>query len=282
MDEDDSDGSPRRGPVQPVEVSRIAANVPFVVRTVLGTAVLGVGINLIGVAIVTAVIAAMNTTASAHQLRVVLTTTGVMVLFSVIVGVSLGAILQRRTLRWLLRGEPPLPDDAARALRMPRDMAVLAAALWIFGGAVISTSALLVGEDAQTVSGISGGIVLAALASAGITYLVIGRVNQPVARLALAASPPKEAPFFGVGWRLLLIWVLTSGMPVVGLVLVLTAPRGKTNVLAVGVVVAVTALVVGGYATSLSARSIGTPLRGMVDALHRVGHGNLDVEVQVE
>ncbi|HKC28563.1 MAG TPA: adenylate/guanylate cyclase domain-containing protein, partial [Jatrophihabitans sp.] len=249
---------------------------------VLGTAVLGVGINLIGVAIVTAVIAAMNTTASAHQLRVVLTTTGVMVLFSVIVGVSLGAILQRRTLRWLLRGEPPLPDDAARALRMPRDMAVLAAALWIFGGAVISTSALLVGEDAQTVSGISGGIVLAALASAGITYLVIGRVNQPVARLALAASPPKEAPFFGVGWRLLLIWVLTSGMPVVGLVLVLTAPRGKTNVLAVGVVVAVTALVVGGYATSLSARSIGTPLRGMVDALHRVGHGNLDVEVQVE
>jgi adenylate cyclase len=241
-----------------------------------------VGVNVIGVVIVSVIIAAMNTTASGHHLRALLTTTVIMVVFSMIVGVSLGAVLQRRTLRWLLRGEAPAPDDAARALRMPRDMAVLAAALWIFGGAVISTSALLVGEDGQTVSGISGGIVLAALASAGITYLLIGRVNQPVARLALAASPPKEAPILGVGWRLLLIWVLTSGMPVIGLVLVLTAPRGKTNVLPVGVVVAVLALVVGGYATTLSARSIGAPLRGMVDALHRVGQGNLDVAVQVE
>jgi len=63
---------------------------------------------------------------------------------------------------------------------------------------------------------------------------------------------------------------------------VLTAPRDKTNILAVGVGVAVVALVVGGYATLLSAKSIGTPLRGMVDALHRVGQGNLDVAVQIE
>ncbi len=267
---------------KPVEVARIAANLPFVVRTAIGTAVLGVGVNVIGVIIVTAIVAAMNTTATDHQLHVVLTTTAIVVAFSVVVGVTIAALLQRRTLRWLLRGEQPAIEDANRALRWPRDMALIAAVLWILGGAVISTVAALAGQDAATVSGISGGIVLAALSSAGITYLLIGRVNQPVARLALASCPPRSAPAFGVGWRLLLIWVLTSGTPIVGLVLVLTAPRGKTNVLAVGVGVAVVALVLGGYSTVLSARAIGAPMRAMVDALHRVGQGNLDVAVPIE
>ena len=273
---------PVSGPIRPVEVSQIAANVPFVLRTVVGTAVLGILVNVVGVIIVTLTVAAMNTTATAHQLRVVLTTTAGMVVFSMIAGVSAGAILQRRTLRWLLRGEQPSAEDARRALRMPRDLAILAGILWAVGGTVISSAAALVGQDAETIAGISGGIVIAALSSAGITYLVISRVNAPVARLALAASPPRTAPVFGVGWRLSLIWLMTSGTPIVGLVLVLTAPRSKTNILAVGVGVAIVAIVVGGYSTLLSARAIGSPLRGMVEALHRVGEGNLDVAVQIE
>ena len=273
---------PIAGPIRPVEVSQIAANVPFVLRTVVGTAVLGILVNVVGVIIVTLTVAAMNTTATAHQLRVVLTTTVCMVVFSMIAGVSAGAILQRRTLRWLLRGEQPSAEDARRALRMPRDLAILAGILWAVGGTVISSAAALVGQDGATIAGISGGIVIAALSSAGITYLVISRVNAPVARLALAASPPRTAPVFGVGWRLSLIWLMTSGTPIVGLVLVLTAPRSKTNILAVGVGVAIVAIVVGGYSTLLSARAIGSPLRGMVEALHRVGEGNLDVAVQIE
>jgi adenylate cyclase len=266
----------------PTDVSQVAANLPLVVRTVGGMAVLGIGVNVIGVVVVTSVIAAMNARASEHQLNVLLTVTGVVLGFSVVVGVVTATLIQRRTLHWMLRGEAPSAKDARRALRMPRDLAVIAAVLWILGGAVIAGAAAAVGEDAQTVSGICGGIVLAALASAGITFVVTGRYSQPVARLALAACPPQEAPVFGVRWRLLLIWVLTSGMPVVGLVLVLTAPRNKTHVLAVGVSVCVVTLVVGGLATALSARAIGEPLRGMVDALHRVAGGDLQVRSEVE
>ena len=266
----------------PIDVGQIAANLPFVARTVGGMAVVGVGVNVIGVIVVTAVIGAMNAHANEHQLRVVLTVTGIMLVTSVLTGVVAATLVQRRTLRWLLRGEVPSADDAQRALRMPRDMSYIAVILWLVGGVIIAAAAAAVGVDAQTVTGIGGGIVLAALASAGVTYLVTGRFSQPITRLALAACPPKEAPVFGVGWRMLLIWVLTSGTPIVGLVLVLTAPRGKTHVLAVGVVVAVVTLVVGGYATALSARAIGQPLRGMVDALHRVGQGDLDVSVDIE
>jgi adenylate cyclase len=260
----------------------MAANVPFVVRTIVGTAALGIGVNIIGVLIVTGVVGAMNATATDHQLRVVLTATVAMVLFAVLTGVTVAAVVQRRTLRWLLRGERPSETDARRALRMPRDMAFISVGLWLLGGLVISVVAAAVEVNGETISGITGGIVLAALGSAGITYLLIGRVNQPVARLALAACPPTTAPVFGVRWRLLLIWLLTSGTPIVGLVLILTAPRGKSHVLTVGVVVALITLALGGFSTALAARSIGAPLRTMVNALHKVGEGNLDVAVQIE
>jgi adenylate cyclase len=110
----------------------------------------------------------------------------------------------------------------------------------------------------------------------------VGRVNRPVARLALAACPPASVPVFGVRWQLLLIWVLTSGTPILGLVLVLTAPRGKTHIVGASVIVAVVTLVLGGYSTALAANAIGAPLRNMVDALHRVGRGDLDVAVPIE
>ncbi len=87
---------------------------------------------------------------------------------------------------------------------------------------------------------------------------------------------------FGVRWRLLLIWVLTTGTPIVGLVLVLTAPRGKTHVVGVSIVVAVVTLLLGGYSTALAAKAIGNPLCSMVEALHRVEEGDLDVTVPIE
>jgi adenylate cyclase len=267
---------------RPADVSQIAANLPFVLRTVLGIAALGIGVNVIGVAVVSAIVAAMNGTATGHQLHVVLTVTIVMVVFSVLAGVTAATLVQRRTVRWLLRGEIPSADDARRALRMPLDMAVIATVLWLVGGVVIGVAAAAVGEDAQTVVGICGGIVLAALASAGITYLLMRRVNQPVARIALSACPPTEAPAFGVRWRLLVIWLLTTGTPIIGLLLVLTAPRGKTHILAAGIVVAVVTLLVGGFSTALAARTIGAPLRSIVDALRRVGDGDLDVQVEIE
>jgi len=266
----------------PVDAAQLAQNLPFVLRTFLGTAVLGIGVNVVGVIIVAVVVVAMNTTATSHQLRVVGAAVAIMVVFSAVAGVTIGATRQRRTLRWLLRGECPSAADARRALHAPRDMAVIAVCLWLLGGIVIGSTAAAVGEDAQTVSGICGGIVLAAFGSAGITYLVTARVHQPIARLALTAWPPESAPVFGVRRQLLLIWVLTTGTPVLGLVLVLTAPRGKTHVLAVGVVVAVVTLVLGGLSTALAARSIGAPLRSMVAALHRVGQGDLDAQVEIE
>jgi adenylate cyclase len=146
----------------------------------------------------------------------------------------------------------------------------------------ISIVSVGVGQHGDTILGISGGIAIAGLATAGITYLLVGRVSQPVARLALASCPPETAPVFGVRWRLFTIWLLTTGAPVVGIVLILSAPKGQQNVRGASIVVAVVAIVIGGSATLLTARAIGAPLRGMVEALSSVGQGDLDVTVAIE
>lgn len=266
----------------PTDISLIAANLPFVLRTFLGLAVLGIGLNVIGVLAVALLVSATNATATDHQLTVMLLTAGILTAASVVVGVGLATVVQRRTLRWLLRGERPDAADARRALRMPLDLGIITAAQWTFGAAVIGIVASVVGEDAQSVTGIVGGIVLSGFVSAGFMYLVMGRFNQPVARIALAAAPPHEAPMFGLRWRLLLNWLLTSALPLVGLALVLTAPPGKTHTIGVSVGVVVIAIVLGGLSTALIARAIGTPLRGVVDALNTVGQGDLAVDLELD
>ena len=264
-----------------LDVADIAANLPFVLRTLVGISVLAVGANVTGVIVLAVLVAAINSRVTVHQQHVILAVAAALLVSTVILGVSAATFVQRRTLRWLLRGDRPDQRDARRALRMPRDMAVIAAILWTFGAAVIAVTTAVVGLPAANVVAITGGVVVAGLSSAGVTYLLVERVSDPVAKLALESSPPRSAPLLGVRWRLLLIWLLTSALPILGLILVFTAPPGKTHVIGVSIVVCIIALVLGALSTALTARTIGAPLRGLVNALERVGHGDLDVRTPI-
>ncbi len=273
-----SDDAPRA----PTDIASVAANVPFVVRTFVGFAVLTVLLNVIGVLVIAGLLAAINATATASQITALLTAAVVLTVVSTGIGVGLGALTQRRTLRWLLRGETPGPDDARQALRLPFDLATITVTLWGFSSLVIGIVAGAVGEPVRVVLGIVGGILLSGLVSGGFIYLVVGRVNRKIVRLALAAHPPREAPVFGVRRRLLINWLLTTALPLVGLALVLAAPADRAHIIGVAVVVVGIALLVGGVSTALIARAIGTPLREVVEALRQVGDGRLDVAVTLD
>ena len=275
--------TPRVTPAEgTLEVERVAANLPFVLRTLVGITVLAVGANVIGVIVMTLIIGGINSDISSHQFRVIITTAAVLLVGSVLVGTSAAVLVQRRTMRWLLRGDPPEVQDAQRALRMPRDMAIIAVTLWTIGAVVIAAVTALVGIPAATIVPVTGSIVLAALSSGAVTYLIVGRVSHPVARLALEACPPQQAPVFGVRWRLSLVWALTSGLPVVGLVLVFTAPGGADHLVAVSILVSTVAIVVGGLSTTLAARAIGKPLKILAGAFTKVADGDLDIRVAIE
>lgn len=272
----------RRTDGERLDVSQVAANLPFVLRTLVGISALAIGANVFGTIVLGLLIAAINSRVTVHQQHVILAVVLVLLASTVVLGITAATLVQRRTLRWLLRGDRPDDRDARRALRMPRDMAVIAAILWGLGAVVIAVTTAIVGLKASTVVAITNGIVLAGLTSAGVTYLLVERVSHPVAKLALESSPPASAPVLGVRWRLLFVWVLTSALPILGLILVFTAPSGKTHVVGVGIVVCLVALLIGALSTSLAARAIGAPLRTLVDALERVGHGDLQVRTPIE
>jgi adenylate cyclase len=79
----------------------------------------------------------------------------------------------------------------------------------------------------------------------------------------------------------MLVWAFSSGTPIVGLLLILTAPAPRGVVISTAIAGTVLALAVGSFATYLSARTIGTPLREVLTTLDRVGQGDLDVAVTV-
>lgn len=267
---------------KPIEIAQIAANLGFVMRTTLGLAVLAIGANVAASVIVGGIIATVNPQLDNHQRHVIEGVGALFVVVAAVVGTVLGAIVQRRTLRWLLRGETPTESEAHRALGMPRDLGVIALVLWLVGGVVVSSTVGTVGGTARTAVAIFGGLVVTGMVAAGLTYLLADRVSRPVARLVLETWPPRTAPLFDLRWRFLLVWALTSGTPILGIVLVLTGPGTDTQVIGTAVTAGLLAFGVGAFATFLAARSIGVPLRALVSVLGRVGEGDLDVSVTVE
>ncbi|HEX7716938.1 MAG TPA: adenylate/guanylate cyclase domain-containing protein, partial [Marmoricola sp.] len=99
-------------------------------------------------------------------------------------------------------------------------------------------------------------------------------------------EPPKPGAGAGVGDRAVFIWALTSGVPLLGLVLLIGfAPAtGATlhRIAVSGVVVGAIVLVSGTIAMVLFARSIGEPLCDLSEALAQVETGDLDVAVAVD
>jgi adenylate cyclase len=83
--------------------------------------------------------------------------------------------------------------------------------------------------------------------------------------------------------RLLLGWGLTSGVPLIGVLLLFLDPTDPDGPATAAVVILVAvALLVGGLATVLTARSVGEPLRELRVAVEQVGGGDYDARVPVD
>jgi class 3 adenylate cyclase len=121
------------------------------------------------------------------------------------------------------------------------------------------------------------------MATAGVTYLLVARAARGVTAIALAAHPPVGTLTLGVRPRLLLTWGLSSGVPMLGVVLLFVDPSNPGGPGPGAVVfLVIVALLVGGLATLLTARAVGQPLRELRQAVQRIGQGNYDVRVVVD
>src|SRR5205807_1379652 len=100
--------------------------------------------------------------------------------------------------------------------------------------------------------------------------------------IALASYPRGQRFVFSVRNRLLLNWLFTTGIPLLGIILILASPRGQSHTRGAGVALAVVAIGVGVLSNAIAAKAIGEPLRELAEVVRRVGDGDLEMAVVVD
>ncbi|BBX00163.1 adenylate/guanylate cyclase domain-containing protein [Mycolicibacterium moriokaense] len=195
-------------------------------------------------------------------------------------------------IRWqrrdtLLTETDPAVTELARvrALKMPYYRTMINVANWLLGSVVFIVASWPVASKSAPVVFVASG--LGATATAIIGYLQSERVLRPVAVAALRGGVPENFRAPGVIQRQVMTWVLSTGVPILAIVLalvaskfeVLTAPADKltTPIL----LLAIAALVIGLFGTVLVAMSIADPLRQLRWALGEVQRGNYNAHMQI-
>jgi adenylate cyclase len=223
-------------------------------------------------------------------LNLAIFTISVIVVFSAGFAVNLKLLVP--VFRWQRRDNRPVEADPAatelarsRALRMPFYRTMISLASWGIGGVVFIVASWSVARNAAPVVAVAP--ALGATATAIIGYLQSERVLRPVAVAALRSGVPENVKAPGVILRQMLTWVLSSGVPLLAIVLAVvadkvallhTAPEKLFNPI---LLLALAALVIGLVSTWLVAMSIADPLRQLRWALSEVQRGNYNAHMQI-
>src|SRR5215207_7510768 len=239
--------------------------------------------NLVGVAtVISLLIGVDDGSGDAGRVPVLLTAAGYLVV-AFPAGTLIGLRSQRVTNRWLMAGRRPTSEEAAHALRLPVEIAVIAGVIWLLAAVLVGGVSAVVFPDPLVGLRVAVATLLGGLATAGVTYLLVARAARAVTAIALAAHPPSGRLTLGVRPRLLLTWGLTSAVPMTGVFLLFLDPSNPGGPGPAAVVfLVVVALLVGGLATLLTARAVGQPLRDLREAVRRVGEGDYEVRVEVD
>ncbi|MFF0147628.1 adenylate cyclase [Amycolatopsis sulphurea] len=262
---------------------KTAGRFRLVLRTSLGFAALGVGSSVAGAGVVALLLLLQGLPADVGSNGWILgATAGGVVAVSLLIGTLWTAYLQRRTVVWFTRGQPPGKDEARRALRLPVDMAVVSGTLWLLGALALGVLAGVLGS-LRDAAGIALTIGLGGLTTVGLTYLAAEWVARPVMTMALDVLPLRGSLPVTVLTRLIVTWALACGVPLIGVLLVATPPDlSQTDPTPSLVVLSVTGLVTGALGVALLARAVASPLHRLRVALDRIARGITDVRVDVD
>ena len=187
-------------------------------------------------------------------------------------------------LRWFTTGDQPAPRDRFFVRALLRRQAALLTAIWVVSGIVLFVVNRDGGAVAAWLIGVS--VLFGAATATGISVLLVLRPMRPITAAITATQKGRDtAP--GVLSRLLLMWLLTSAPPMVGVgVLVLLQSKGllierSASLAAPVIVLTVISILVGLRGMTIVALSISDPVRDVVDAMARVERGEIDTRVEV-
>lgn len=207
-------------------------------------------------------------------------------------GFSMSVRLLVPVFRWQRRDSMFADTDPAsnelarsRALRMPFYRTLISIGYWSVGGTTFIVASWR--ETSHLAPVVAVAVALGAAATAIIGYLQSERVLRPVAVAALRGGLPENVEAPGVILRQLLTWALSTGVPLLAIVLAVVAdkasllhapPESLFNPI---LLMALVALVIGFASTLLVSMSIADPLRQLRWALGEVQHGNYNAHMQI-
>lgn len=207
----------------------------------------------------------------------------VYVAFALVVGITWGTRRLVRDLRWASDGRTPTASDQLAAFQGPRRLTTVQALLW--GLALVVLTFLYGLVDVESIPKVAFTIALTGVTICAFSYLLSEFALRPVAARALDMGGPRPKHTLGITSRTLLIWVLGTGVPIVGLMLIAVfsfiRPASPTalavSILAIGGV----ALVFGPLLAFISVRATASPIRSVRIGMARVAEGDLDASVVV-
>lgn len=245
------------------------------------------GANVIGalvaVALVTVVIPG-PTVFTGSLLLVQAVAVPVYVVLALVVGVVFGTLRVLRALRWAVDGREPTEREQRKTLAVPWRLTLIQAFLW--GGAVVVLGLLYGLAEPDVLPKVLFTIAFSGLVVCGNSYVLTEFALRPVAARALAAGSPRLRRSARIGWRTVTLWVIGSGAPVLGLMVVAVFAIARDDVTTTDLAVAVlglgaVTLVFGLLLTVLTVSSLVAPVRSVRHALAAVERGDLDAEVVV-
>ena len=215
-----------------------------------------------------------------------------------LLGFTIGSLISLRLLipvfRWqrhdrddrLTEADPVATEQArTRALKMPFYRSAISTINWFLGGTIFIIAIWPVASHSAPVVAVA--TALGATATGIVGYLQAERVLRPVAIAALRQGVPEQIHAPGVILRTLLTWVLSTGVPILAIVVAMGASRlailraPAEELFMPILLLAVAALVLGLIGTLLTAMSIADPLRQLRWALGEVQRGNYNAHVQI-
>ena len=185
---------------------------------------------------------------------------------------------------WSIVGRPPTTADQRNTFRAPWQLARIHLLLWGLGAVLLGTLYGL--ADPHFIPKVLFSIILIGIVTSTNCYLMVEFAIRPAAAQAIAAGHPPGWLATGVMGRIMMVWILGSGIPVLGIVLSsavsLRLHLETRHQFVIGqLILATVVLVIGCSLMWLVAWLTATPVRVVRTALHRVEEGDLDTDLVV-
>lgn len=199
-------------------------------------------------------------------------------------GVYLGQRDSPGRLAWVQEEREPTAAERADLLSVPMRCVRVDGALWL-GAAVLFFAVNLSEPTGGVAEHVGLTILMGGLTVTAIGYLLVERLMRPITEIALSSGPPSRPARPGVQARLVLAWLLATGVPLVGIVLVacggLSDSADAQAIARAVLILAVAAFALGLAVTVVVARSVAQPLTAVRRAQERVERGDLHAAVRV-